>query len=223
MHITRSILIFILGASVGIFGTLTFSYIILSQDFYIQKLYYSLPGAVVGLISLIWNMYNQAKISTLSKSNEQKAYALASFDNYVAEPVREAINSIDQLMAKIEQALHEKPSGDKNVKARLNNIIDCEVMLYITRSYRLCGEADQYMKQENLESKFIQHMYYISDDEKLDDLVLINLGDAAQSSQPKIVLDAKMRKIEEVITQKKAYIRSQLAKASREIAVFYDK
>ncbi len=221
MSILKGVLIFCAGFSVGILATLTFLYFITDQSLHIEKLYYSLPGAIVGLASLIWNISNQAKISALSRSNEQKAYALESFDNYVAAPVRQAIEVIDELMSEIEKAIHDNASGDDDLRAKINRIIDTKVMLSVTKAYRLCAEADQYMKQGGFASQFERDMYFISEDEKLDELIIIKLNEAQQDNQPKVVLNFKMREIEKTVTNKKAYIRTKLTKSSKDIAQSY--
>lgn len=221
MFCFKNILIFILGSIFGMFFILTFLYVFSNEFIPIQKLYYSLPGSVVGTVALIWNVVNQEKIKMLSKLNDQRDYALASFDRYVGEPVRQAIDIIDELMSTIEEIQHSKKSGKDDTKAKLRIIIECGVTLKITKAYRLCAEADAYMKEINSSSRFEEHMYYVSDEEKLDDLIIINLNDAEQNKQPKIVLDAKIRKIETIITKKKAFIRSQLTKQANELAAAY--
>lgn len=218
----HSILTFLFGASVGIFLALNFSFLIIEQHQYIVRLYYALPGAGVGLLALIWNVRNQERISALSESNEQKEYALSSFDKYAGEPVRVAINEIECLLKRIEKVFHEHARAKKTLKAELEKILEKEALVHINIAYRLCREADAYMREQNIETNFEKHMYYIDEEQKLDDLIISNLYDASKDSQLSVVLGKKLSSIEKALTNKKASIRFKLVEASRNIAASYD-
>lgn len=211
----------LLGLSLGIFLSLSFAYLIFEQNVHLDRLFYSLPGAIVGLASLGWNMINQSKIRALSNSNEQKTYALAAFDAYAADPIRKAIDIIDEIIDEIEGVRHDNSHGTKTFRAKIKKIIEEKVMIKVTRAYRLCGEADQYMEQKGYKTQFEKNMYEVSDEEKLDDVILINLSSALEEEQPKIALDAKLRNMEKIITSKKVYIRSLITEASEKIASSY--
>jgi hypothetical protein len=165
---------------------------------------------------------NQAKITLLTKSNEQKTYALSAFDRYVAEPVHEAIKKIDQLMSEIEDARHAPASGNKNFAATIQNIVENKVLHYLNCANRLCREADAYMEQQGYQSNFGSEMHFVTKDEPLDDLIVLNLDAVQGVTQPKIVLDSKARLIEKAITSQKAKVRFQLTKAASVIAASYD-
>ena len=218
MKLITALLLIALGFTAGIFCGLFFSAHFIGDPDSFNKLYYSLPGTIVGMASLLWNVLNQTKISKVAEQNTKKDHALSAFDKYAAEPVRDALNIIDELMSKVEEAIEIR--DDQQRAIAIQKLRDQEANKEIQKAYRSCCVADKFVLQSGHESSFERDMYYISDSEKLDDLFIEKLHDLSSMTHGD-AFNVKMKVLREAVMNKKASMRSRLTVVETSIIEAY--
>lgn len=209
--------LFLLGCLIGAFFLLCLVYGATGQADNIAKLYYALPGTIVGGLSILWNIYNQSTLAALTATNRDKDSALSLFTAHVAEPVRDAIKILEQLKLEIEKAAAIKDDMKRN--AAMTEVVEEKVMRCIIGACSCCSEADNYMKREGHRSSFELKLHRISDTQKIDDVVVDNLCRAQQANA---LLDRSVDAVRKTLADKKAEMRTEIADAQRRVAATFD-
>lgn len=211
----KNIILYIsLGIVIGGFGSTYFLGYLLYNNIPTKietSLLASIPGTLVGLLALFWNVHNQTKINSLSEIRERKNYTLDWFDKYAAEPVTRALNTLDGLKKEIDECLDSGKAYDL-IKKDLEDIMENKVSRYIIDAYFICKEADLYLSAGGHPATLSRTMHESDEENKLDDIIIEKLNNACQQTSKNNVFNKNMGDVKLAIVQKKAKMRNELTK-----------
>jgi hypothetical protein len=180
-----------------------------------DRLLSGLPALVIASASLLYTMLNNRRIRALSRISENRKAALDAFEKYAAEPIREAIKTLEDLVAAVEAG-----ADARDWKKRLGKIRKT-VDINMHKIRRLCREADRYMSLQGHAATFDADALKISENENIDDLFILTLESVLQLKRKDQTFYSVIGKIYTGVSIKKAAMRSSLTDRALGIASKY--
>lgn len=170
-------------------------------------------ASIMALPSFALNFYLYYYNRQLKLVDTARGEAVAEFTVNVEPLIKNAHDAVELLATQITKANYEKKATK-----RLKDLQKCQdaILPSVMNAYRFCNEADQFLRQGGVQSSsFESTLWYIDDDNKLDDFLAISTQSLIDSNAGHATY-TPLKNITDLLSRNKVKLRKEMALRRRE-------